>query len=1112
LANVEVFMQNLQPTDKRQILLDRMLKEDGARLQAPGTIPRRRSSQLVPLSFGQERMWFLDQLAPGNPFYAETGGTVVRMPVDPDALQRAIDAIVERHEILRTRFEMRQDQPVQVVEPSLHIPIAFIDLSDLPAAKRAAEVERLTAEQGLEAFELERGPLLRFTLVRLGPREHVFIQSIHHILTDGWSLRVFHSELSELYVAFATGREPNLPALPIQYGDFAVWQRSEERQAEIDLQVAYWRKQLAGLTDLALPYDHPRPRVLSYRGAHITERMPPSLSAELHAFSRRERTTPYITALAAFAVLLGLYTGREDIVVGTPVAGRNRLELEPLIGLFLNTLVLRVDLRGDPSFQTLLQRVREVAVDAYSNPDVPFDRLVEELRPQRDLGRNPLFQVLFQYVKPHREQGPARAASDQESVPFERGTAILDLSFHLWDSSSGTEALIEYSTELFEAATIGRLFKHFVAVLAAVVAHPDRPLSNISIHDTESRDRMLRESQGTELAPPPAGTIHALLRRQVQATPDAVALIEPGRKTSFADLDRAAEAIATRLATLQVGRGGRVAICLARSVEMVMAMLGVLKAGAAFVPLDPSYPTERLRYVLEDSRATVLIITPEQAQRLAPVKALVLPIASAMEGAGVEVRQEPELHPLDGAYIMYTSGSTGRPKGVMATHQSTLNRFAWMWKTFPFAPGEVASQKTAVGFVDAIWEIFGPLLAGVPLVIVPEAAVRDSSALVTILAEHKVTRLLMVPSLLQMLLERETELARELPALRWWFSSGERLPGELARQARINLPDACLVNLYGSSEVAGDVTYAVLTDDEPPGDVPIGWPIANCRAYVLDRHFRLVPQGVAGDLYVAGPNLAQGYWERPGITAERFLPDPFGAAGSRMYFTGDRAHQQPDGCLEFLGRLDQQVKLRGFRIELGEIEAVLEEDPAVRQAAAVVVDDDAGGRLAAYVIPGGSAEPRAEELRQRAAARLPPYMVPASVILVEALPLLPNGKLDRTSLGAVKVIADQAHAVTAPRTEAEAALAPLWEELLNLPRVGVTDNFFNLGGHSLLATRLVSRIRDLMGIELPLPDVFLHPTIAEQAQIIEAKLLGEIESMSDEQARRHSLAAEGSAP
>jgi amino acid adenylation domain-containing protein len=854
--------------------------------------------------------------------------------------------------------------------------------------------------------------------------------------------------------------------------------------------------------------------MLSYRGAHMTKRIPAHLSAALQAFSRRERVTTYITALAAFAVLLGLYTGREDIVVGTPVAGRNRLELEALIGLFLNTLVLRVDLRGDPSFRDLLARVREVAVDAYSNQDVPFDRLVEELRPERNLGRNPLFQVLFQFVKPHSEDGVARATVDLESVPFERGTAILDLSFHLWDSASGIAALIEYSTELFEAATIERLFNHFVELLSAVIAQPDRPLSNISIHDAKSRREMLGAWQGAQAAVP-TETIHALFRRQALATPDAVALVEGGRDTTYAELDRAADAVAAQLRALNVGPGGRVAVCLDRSADMVTAMLGTLKAGAAFVPLDPSYPTERLRYVLEDSGSTVLVSTPDQSKRLAPFKASMLSVARAMAQASEAPRQREapsegrDVHPLECAYIIYTSGSTGKPKGVIATHQATLNRFAWMWQTFPFMPGEVACQKTAVGFVDAIWEIFGPLLAGVPLVILPEGAVRNPRALVTLLAQHKVTRLLVVPSLLQILLESDIDLARELPDLRWWFTSGERLAGDLARHFLGSLRDACLVNLYGSSEAAGDVTCAVLTHDEPPGDVPIGWPIANCRAYVLDRNFRLVPQGVAGDLCVAGPNLARGYFGRPALTAERFLPDPFGPPGARMYFTGDRARQRSDGCLEFLGRLDQQVKLRGFRIELGEIESVLQEHPEVRQAVAVVQSDVAGGRLAVYVAPNGSM-PDVEHLRRFAADHLPAHMVPASVLFVDALPLLPNGKLDRASLGQVKLLSGQAQASAAPRSDAEAALAPLWEELLNVSQIGVTDNFFNLGGHSLLATRLVSRIRDAIGVELPLPDVFLHPTIAEQALIIEGKLLGEIESMSDEQARQHALAAEGS--
>jgi amino acid adenylation domain-containing protein len=1101
-------MQNPETITKRQAVLDRMLK--GAITQPPlyQDIPRREPGQPVPLAFGQERMWFLDQLAPGNPFYAETAGTLVPMPIDVELLERALNAIVSRHESLRTRFEMHHDRPVQVVAPSLHVPVTFVDLSTLPIRQRNAEVERLTAQQGLQPFDLERGPLLRVSLLRLSPREHVFLQSIHHIITDGWSVRNFHAELSEFYTAFATGREPRPPTLAIQYGDFAVWQRSPDRRAETDLQIAYWREQLSNLPDLVLPYDHPRPRALAYRGAHLDKQVSLHLSTALQAFSRHEHVTTYISALTAFAALLGLYSGQDDIVIGTPVAGRSRLEFEPLIGLFLNTLVLRVDLRGDPSFRELLSQVRDVAVNAYSNQDVPFDRLVEELQPERNLGRNPLFQVLFQLFKPHNDKSAVPGATEVESVPFERGATNLDLSFHLWDAPDGIGALIEYSTELFEAATIERMFGHYLALVGKVIAQPDRPLSNLAIHSPQIQQEMLRDWQGSNENYADT-TIHKLFRCQAAVSPDAVAIVESGRQMNYAELDHRARIIMAQLRGLGVQRGGRVAICLGRSTEMVAAMLATLKLGAAFVPLDRSYPTERLRYVLSESRATVLITTYEEAERLAPTDAALLFVDAVATDADDD---EDDVHPLDAAYVMYTSGSTGRPKGVVATHRATINRFAWMWKAFPFEPGEVACQKTAVGFVDAIWEIFGPLLAGVPLVILPDSAVKDPHALLRLLAEHKVTRLLVVPSLLQILLESHIDLASDLPAMRWWFTSGERLPGDLARQFRDVLPDACLINLYGSSEAAGDITYAVLTSDEPPGDVPIGWPIANCRAYVLDRHFRLVPQGVVGDLYVAGPNLARGYLDRPGLTAEWFVPDPFSAEpGARMYHTGDRARQRPDGCLEFCGRLDHQVKLRGFRIELGEIESVLQEHPGVRQVGAVMHNDDAGGRIVAYIAPAAEA-PDLEDLRTFAGRRLPPYMVPATLLLVDNLPLLPNGKLDRGGLNKVKVSGGGPTGMVAPRTDAEAALRPIWMELLNVEQVGVTDNFFSMGGHSLLATRLVSRIRDAIGIELALPDVFLHPTIAEQALIIEAKLLGEIETMSEEQAKRHALAAEGERP
>jgi amino acid adenylation domain-containing protein len=911
-------------------------------------------------------------------------------------------------------------------------------------------------------------------------------------------MEVFHAELGEFYTAFQLDREPRLAALPIQYGDFAEWQRSAAHAAEIELQLEYWRRQLKDLPSLALPYDHPRPKMLSYRGAHLEMHLPASLCAALHAFSRREHATLYITSLSVFAILLGMFTGQDDVVVGTPVAGRNRVELEPLIGLFLNTIVLRIDLSGDPTVRGLVARVREIAVEAYANQDVPFDRLVEELRPERDLGRNPLFQVLFQVFKP-RGNWSGSTQADAGRIPFERGAAILDLCFHLWEAGSGIGVLIEYSTELFEETTIRRLYSGFLRLLESAVAQPDRRLSELSVHSSDGLKEVLRDWQGPIQSRSLDITLYRLFQHRVSEQPEGLAVIEGDARLTYRALDELAEHFAGQLQHSGVRPGDRVAIYCVRSTAMVAAMLAALRLNASFVPLDPGHPLERLCFMLDDSGATALVTTTGEASRLGSVPCPVLLIDEDNHPRMPSVAIDA--HPLDAAYVIYTSGSTGRPKGVVATNRSTLNRFAWMWQDFPFEPGDVCCQKTAVTFVDSIWETFGPLLRGVPLVIIPDRVLQDPSEFVSLLSQHGVTRLLVVPSLLRVVLDTNIELASRLPQLRWCFVSGERLTGELAQLFRQRLPNTRLVNLYGSSEVAGDITYAVLTDDEPPGDVPIGWPISNCRAYVLDRLLRIVPPGVIGDLWVAGPNLARGYLGRPALTAERFVPDPFSSnPGERMYATGDRARQRPDGCIEFVGRLDQQVKLRGYRIELGEVEAVLHEHSQLRHAVANVHEDHSGGTLVAFV------EPRElplniEELRRFAAARLPSYMVPSVITCVPSLPMLPSGKLDRVAIGKLdKVTVRRADAV-APRSDSETAVAAIWTELLGVTEIGVADSFFEVGGHSLLATRLVTRIRDRMGVELSLPEVFLHPTIEEQATIIEARLVREIETLSDEEAR-----------
>jgi amino acid adenylation domain-containing protein len=1105
-------VQNTVSREKRQALLDQMLRSRvGGRRPMLTPIPRRDPAHPVPLSFSQERLWFLDQLALGSQFYVESSAIRLLVAITPELLERAINAVVKRHEVLRARFDMLGDQPIQVAEPSLHLPLLFTDLSALPPSEQDQEVERSAVECAMQAFNLRQAPLLRTELLKLGQASYVFLLTIHHIISDGWSMSIFSREVSEYYRSFAGGKKFDLPELPIQYFDYAVWQRKTLQDEEVlDAEVGYWREQLRDLPTMELPLDHPRPRVLSYIGSHLDVRVPANLSAGLRALCRREQVTLFMSTLALFAAVLSLHSSQMDLAIGTPVAGRDRLEVEPLIGVFLNTVVLRLDLSGDPSYRELLRRVKDTALAAYEHQGVPFERLVAKLQPERDLGKNPLFQVLFQFFTPPSEKAGA-ASAQPSTVAVDRGTAILDLAYHLWDTPEGIQGRIEFSTELFEAHTIDQQFRHFLRLLAEVIRRPDRPLSAQNVITQEEQGRLLGDWQGPIRFYSQQRCLQQVFEERVAQTPDAIAVVEGCCQTTLTDLDRRTNQLAHHMIQLGVSRGSRVAICLDRSVNMIAAALAVIKAGGAYVPLDPAYPEARLRYIFKDSQA--MIVVSDRAHRgwVPPGNARVVCLDEDREAIARQNDESPRIgaDPLDVAYIIYTSGSTGRSKGVAGLHGSTMNRFEWMWDEFPCDSADVACQRTSLSFVDSIWEMFGPLLAGVPLVVVPDDVARDTRALVDLLARHRVTRLLTVPSLLLTLLDTGIELRAALPQLQLWFTSGERLLVDVVRRFESTFPDRTLVNLYGSSEVAGDILYERISPSDGRDSVPIGRPIANSRAYVLDQTFRMVPPGVAGELYVAGPNLARGYFDQPGLTAERFLPDQFSLKpGDRMYATGDRARHLQDGRIEYLGRTDHQVKLRGYRIELEEVESALREHPKVLDAAVAVEDDGSGGRLVAYVVRDGDT-PATDELRRFAGTLLPLHMVPGSVVWLDRLPLTPNGKLNRASLPLLS--GAPSAGFVAPRTEAEQALGTIWANLLKIDRVGMRDNFFEIGGHSLLAIRLVSRIRDVLGIELSLRDVFLRPTASDLAGLIEARLLDDIERLSDEEARLRLSADTGNA-
>ncbi|MEI9989090.1 MAG: amino acid adenylation domain-containing protein [Rhizomicrobium sp.] len=943
---------------EKRNLLDALLKdEDGVETATTG-IPLRNlqidGMDAFPLSFSQLRLWFLDQLEPGSAFYNFPLAVPFNVAVNTAILERSINEIVKRHEALRTVFGSVGGEPVQIVLPELALPLAVFDLRSLDKEAQDAEMTRLAAEWAQRPFDLARGPLLRTALLRRGPDDNVFLLVMHHIISDGWSLGVFWRELIALYNAFYVNRPSPLPELAIQYADFSVWQRERLRGERLEELVSYWKKQLAGMPVLQLPTDRPRPPVLSYRGAFQELVLPRALTDALRTLSQREGTTLFMTLFAAFTVLLQRYTGQSDIVVGSYVASRDRAELENLIGFFINSLVLRADLAGDPTFRTLLGRVREMALDAYAHQELPFEKLVEELQPERDLSRNPLFQVSFQLFSAQAERGAAAGPDGTPTIDLNRGMAIFDIAVNIWDGPDGLSGHLEYSTDLFDPATMARLTGHFRNLLKSAVTSPDAKLSELDMLSESEKRQLLVEWNDTSAEIPEAG-VHALFEQQVARNSDAVALVAEGASITYGELNRRANRLAHRLRLMEVGPGSVVGICFERGGDMVAAILAVLKAGGAYLPLDPSYPSERLAFMLQDSGAKIVISEERAFGRLPPHDAEILRMDDDAVFAGQSEANPPaSAGPDDLCYVIYTSGSTGKPKGVMGPHRGTVNRLQWMWSAYPFEAGETVCQKTALSFVDSIWELFGGLLQGVKTLVLPDETVRDPRKLVDALARAKVSRIVLVPSLLRAMLTSGIDLAAELPHLKFWTLSGEALSYDLFTDFRQDVPHARILNLYGSSEVAADVLCCDLGTTEPVAkSVPIGRPIANTEAYVLDRDQNLVPIGVPGELYVGGHGLARAYHNRPELTAESFIASPFdGAKSARLYRTRDQVRYRADGQIEYLGRLDHQVKLRGYRVELGEIETALAEHRLVREAAASVVQ--VGGeenRLIAYVVP-----------------------------------------------------------------------------------------------------------------------------------------------------------------
>ncbi|HEX6037835.1 non-ribosomal peptide synthetase, partial [Longimicrobium sp.] len=1055
-----------------------------ARSELPAIEPAPRDGRL-PLSFAQQRLWFLEQLGGLGPAYHIPLRLRLRGTLDRGALLRALDGILERHEALRTTFAEVDGVPEQRIAPAdVGFHLVEQDLAGHPDAER--ELERVAAEEARAPFDLRSGPLVRGRLVRLADDDHALLVTMHHVVSDGWSMGVLSGELSALYAAHREGRSPRLAPLPLQYADYAAWQRRWVDGDVLRQQAEYWVRTLAGAPELLeLPTDHPRPAKADHAGAVLALEVDAGLTAALKALSRRHGTTLYMTFMAAWAVVLGRLSGQDDVVIGTPTAGRGRREIEGLIGFFVNTLAVRVTLSGAPTVAELLGRVRERALGAQHHQDIPFEQVVERLDPTRSLSHAPLFQVMLTWQNAPRGTGISLPGLDVGGV----GAGSMDvrvkfdLSLTLRLAGDRIVGGLKYATSLLERETAERWMGYLRRVLEEMAADEHRPVDRLPLLPPDERARVVDGWNRTDAPYPGRSCVHELVQDQVARTPHAPAVVHAGGALTYAELNARANRLAHHLAARGVGPDVCVGLCLERGVEMIVALLAVLKAGGAYVPLDPDYPAERLAWMLEDSAPAVLLTQASLAGRFAgaPVPRVHVDLDAAAWAAGPDTDPAAAgLTPEHLAYVIYTSGSTGRPKGVMNQHRALVNRLAWGRRAWSMGADEVLLCKTSLNFDGSVREILLPLTAGGRVVVAGADEYRDPARLLALIGRHGVTTVNLVPSLLQMLMDAPG--AENLRHLRRVLCGGEALPPALLERFHAALPEVELHNLYGPSEAATAVTAPRLSARAGDAAVPIGGPSANARVYVLDGAGEPVPAGVAGELYIGGVPVARGYLGRAALTAERFVPDPFGGArGARLYRTGDVVRWRADGRLEFVGRNDDQVKVRGFRVELGEIEARLREHPAVRQAVVVAREDVPGDtRLVAYCVADETVP--VDVIRAHLAGRLPAYMVPAAFARLDALPLTPNGKVDRGALPAPEGDAYAARAYEAPVGGTELALAEIWSEVLRVERVGRHDDFFELGGHSLLAVQVISRVRQGLGVEIALGEVFARPVLADFAR------------------------------
>nr|ALT22102.1 nonribosomal peptide synthetase [Anabaena sp. XPORK13A] len=1064
------------PPEKRNILI-KLLKKQGIDPSKLPIIPTNREFNPIPLSWGQERLWFLDQFEENSATYNLLLGVTMTGKLEINALQKALNMIIQRHEVLRTNFQEINGTVVQIIKPSGNWPLIIENCQE-------SEIAIYIHKEQQKLFNLATDSLVRGTLLKVSNSKFILLVTRHHIVWDGWSTGVFLQELSTIYQAYSQGKNPNLAPLSIQYADFSQWQREWLTEEILAEQIKYWQEHLKNSPSLLqLPTDKPRPSIMTFNGKSQQLIINEEIREKLQLLSRETGTTLFMTLLAVFSTLLYRYSYQEDILIGSPIANRNREEIEPLIGFFVNTLVLRTTFSENLTFKELLQQIKQTTLAAYEHQDVPFEQIVDAVKVERSLSHSPLFQVMFVLQNTPSE---TIELPDVTLTPLtlEQATTNFDLTLDIEPSEQGLVANWEYNSDLFEDATITRMLGHFQNILTSVLANPQQQINQINLLTVVERNQLLVEWNDTTVEYPQEKCIHQLFEEQVIKTPDAVAVVFENQQLTYQELNQKANQLAHYLQQLGVKPETLVGICVERSLEMVIGLLGILKAGGAYVPIDPNYPDTRIQSMLADAQLNLLLTCSDvKVGNIFNLSTSIIYIDTCKQKIESYASNNLEITVFGQniAYIIFTSGSTGKPKGIAISHQSLVNHQNWFLDCFVVNSSDVVLQKTPFSFDASVWEFWTPLMVGAKLLMATPGGHQDPAYLVKTIQTKNVTLLQLVPSLLEIIVSEGG--FSDCSSLRLVFSGGEALKKNTWEKFKQVLPIP-LINLYGPSEATIDAAFHHCQENEFNDIITIGRPIANTQLYILNNTIQPVPIGVMGELYIGGLGVARGYLNRPDLTAEKFIQSPFNPQ-QKLYRTGDLARYLPDGNMEYLGRIDNQVKVRGFRIELGEIEAVINAYPDVNQGVVIAREDIPGNqRLVAYLVTKDGFD--WPQLRNLLKLQLPDYMLPATFVVLDSLPLTPNGKVDRKALPAPEIDLSKEKEFVPPQTPSEEMIANIFATVLNIQLVGIHDNFFELGGHSLLATQVISRLRKAFEIEIPLKELFAAPTVAQLSDRIES--------------------------